>query len=247
MEDEIQKSIRYEFKNDPLRWERGVLGTRRTVESWKREARIRTRRNLLAEALWKEGREVSADEVYNEWLGHYGPDGKSVEVSLIRLDTQVPEEGGDEGNEDGGEGGRRRRGGGDGDGSVETLERLRAIKQRVLAGESFSDVALAESDDRESGANGGKLADGFHGHHWPAHVETEVMALEPGQISEPLEVGSSWVLIRMDGIREVPFESVEDELRREIESRPANEVELAAFINVLTRDVSVTSLPAMFL
>lgn len=63
---------------------------------------------------------------------------------------------------------------------------LAAIRERVLAGESFADIAMLESEDPGSAPRGGDLGWNPPGAFVPAFEEV-LARLEPGEISEPFE------------------------------------------------------------
>ncbi len=78
-----------------------------------------------------------------------------------------------------------------------TREQLLAIRDRIVAGESFEAVAREVSDDSVSGADGGSLGSGGR-NRFVAPFETALYALRPGQISEPVLTQFGWHLIKMD-------------------------------------------------
>jgi peptidyl-prolyl cis-trans isomerase D len=81
--------------------------------------------------------------------------------------------------------------------SVATRNRLLAIRERIVKGEKFEDVAKAESADSVSGAAGGSLGKGVRGRFVP-QFETAAYALKPGEMSEPVLTPFGYHLIRVD-------------------------------------------------
>jgi peptidyl-prolyl cis-trans isomerase SurA len=68
----------------------------------------------------------------------------------------------------------------------EVIDKLNALKNRVLAGEDFAVLAKEFSEDFGSAAQGGSL--GFRGRgELVPEFEATIFKLEPGQISEPIE------------------------------------------------------------
>lgn len=72
-----------------------------------------------------------------------------------------------------------------------------ALRQRILNGEKFEDVARSESADSASAAHGGDLGRGPLGRFVPA-FENAAKALKPGEISQPVLTPFGYHLIRLD-------------------------------------------------
>lgn len=108
------------------------------------------------------------------------------------------------------------------DNSDEVLNRITEVRNRIVNGESFADLARELSEDPVSAAEGGSLGEVERGVMVEA-FESALYALQKDQLSEPVKTSFGWHLIRVDDIRggEVqPFESLqsnlEDEIRTEI-------------------------------
>ena len=78
-----------------------------------------------------------------------------------------------------------------------TRNRLLALRDRILKGEKFDDVAKAESSDSVSAANGGSLGRGAKGRFVP-EVENAAYALKVGELSQPVLTSFGYHLIRVD-------------------------------------------------
>jgi peptidyl-prolyl cis-trans isomerase D len=81
--------------------------------------------------------------------------------------------------------------------SAAARNRLLAIRDRILKGEKFEDVAKAESADSASGAQGGDLGKGTRGRFVP-QFENAAYALKVGELSEPVLTPFGYHLIRVD-------------------------------------------------
>jgi len=81
--------------------------------------------------------------------------------------------------------------------SAATRNRLLAIRDRIIKGEKFEDVAKAESSDSASAANGGFLGRGGKGRFVPA-FEDAAYALKPGELSQPVLTNFGYHLIKVD-------------------------------------------------
>jgi len=78
-----------------------------------------------------------------------------------------------------------------------TRQRMLQLRQEIIGGASFDDVARRESVDSISGANGGDLGRGPRGRFVP-EFEEAAARLRPGQISEPVLTPFGYHLIKMD-------------------------------------------------
>lgn len=72
-----------------------------------------------------------------------------------------------------------------------------ALRDRIIKGEKFEDVAKAESSDSVSAANGGFLGRGGKGRFVPAFEDAEY-ALKPGEISQPVLTNFGYHIIKVD-------------------------------------------------
>ncbi len=75
--------------------------------------------------------------------------------------------------------------------------RIAALRDRVVKGEKFEDVAHAESTDSGSAANGGFLGRGGRNRFVPA-FENAAYALNVGEVSEPVLTQFGYHLIKLD-------------------------------------------------
>lgn len=104
---------------------------------------------------------------------------------------------------------------------VPSREEAEAVIARLQAGEDFAELARELSQDPGSGPRGGDLGCVALGRFVP-EFERAALALEPGQISQPVETQFGWHVIRLNDrlpARVRPFEEVRDQIRAEIEGR----------------------------
>ncbi len=87
----------------------------------------------------------------------------------------------------------------DADANKAQLQKLTELKDKITAGESFSDLARAHSDDK-SAINGGKLGWFGTGQLNP-QLEESLDTLTVGQVSEPIRTPDGWYLVRLDNSR----------------------------------------------
>jgi peptidyl-prolyl cis-trans isomerase D len=81
--------------------------------------------------------------------------------------------------------------------SAAVKARLLGIRDRIVKGEKFEDLAKSESTDSGSAANGGALGRGVRGRFAPAFEEA-AYALPVGEVSQPVLTPFGYHLIRVD-------------------------------------------------
>ena len=102
---------------------------------------------------------------------------------------------------------------------------LNEIRERILAGESFSDLAMQYSEDPGSRQRGGRLSRPIE--EADSNVDesfrsTAFALSEPGEISSIVKSRFGFHVMRLEVIteaRELTFEEIEEPLKEEIESR----------------------------
>ncbi|MBD3618754.1 MAG: peptidylprolyl isomerase [Chromatiales bacterium] len=80
--------------------------------------------------------------------------------------------------------------------STEAREQLMSLKRRIEGGESFADLARANSQDPGSAREGGDLGWADPG-QFVTEFEEVMNALEPGQISEPFQSPFGWHILEV--------------------------------------------------
>ena len=81
--------------------------------------------------------------------------------------------------------------------------------------ENFAELARKHSLDTTSAARGGDLGSIPAG-RLPAELLQAALALEPGEISDPIESVGRWNVIRLIDVKTQPYEEVRDQLRSEL-------------------------------
>jgi peptidyl-prolyl cis-trans isomerase C len=79
----------------------------------------------------------------------------------------------------------------------EALMRARQLRQRLVGGADFAEIAKAESDDTTSGANGGDMGEVRHGQIVPT-LEDALCKMTPGEISDPIKTNFGYHVIRLE-------------------------------------------------
>jgi len=126
---------------------------------------------------------------------------------------------------------------------------LEAVRERIAAGESFSDLAAELSDDAGSAGNGGSLGVIAPGAMVP-EFEQAVLALgSEGDLSDPVRTDFGLHLIRLDTLTAEtgkPFDEVRDEIVASLRSEQADRdfFELRSELAEIVFDESTSLEPA---
>lgn len=102
----------------------------------------------------------------------------------------------------------------------EALARAQALRQRILKGEDFAEIARAESDDAGSGRNGGDLGSFGRG-RMIAEFEDAVFTLPVGEVSQPVKTQFGYHLIQVQERSVRPFAEVRTDLERRLATENA--------------------------
>ncbi|MGI8988850.1 MAG: peptidylprolyl isomerase, partial [Bryobacteraceae bacterium] len=107
----------------------------------------------------------------------------------------------------------------------EALAKARDIRQKLVAGADFAELAKTQSDDTGSGANGGDLGFFKHGQMVPP-FEQAAFSLPIGQISEPIKTPFGYHIIKVEQKESKTFDEVRPEIEKKLRPELAkNEVE----------------------
>jgi peptidyl-prolyl cis-trans isomerase C len=104
----------------------------------------------------------------------------------------------------------------------EALATTKALRTRVLAGESFETLAEANSDDPSAKQNKGSLGFFGSGRMDPAFEAAAFALKKPGELSEPVKSRFGYHLIRLDDIkpaRQFAFEEVSTDLMEKLKAQ----------------------------
>ncbi|MDJ0863296.1 MAG: SurA N-terminal domain-containing protein [Gammaproteobacteria bacterium] len=102
-------------------------------------------------------------------------------------------------------------------------KKAQELRQRLTAGESFEELAKAESDDPGSAELAGDLGYFSRG-VMDKPFEDAVFAMQSGEISDPVRSSFGFHIIRLDGIQAgdvKPLSEVQEQVRRELQLEKA--------------------------
>ena len=90
-------------------------------------------------------------------------------------------------------------------------QKMTQLRERIIAGDEFADVARLESADPGSAAQGGDLGWSSVG-SFPPDFEAMVEQLSPGEISQPFRSDFGWHIVLLEDRKE---RDTTDEVKRE--------------------------------
>ena len=112
---------------------------------------------------------------------------------------------------------------GDEDQEQQGLEKITEIRNRIVAGESFADLAREYSEDPGSASDGGNLGEIETGVMVPS-FENALFSMQVDELSEPVKTRFGWHLIKLHEIKggeTRAFESMRSELEDELKTELA--------------------------
>ncbi len=226
LDREIQERIDAGFRGNRELWvERDLLAKGMTEAAWRATERPRVERILLTERILLEDRAVTEEDVRTAWEIRYGTEGVDLDLRgmffSFRIPTLPPTTPPEERE-------RQRE-----EAAREAMARAGQAIARVEAGEDWSVVA-AEVTENPQGRETGGLIDvplGVLG----LEVEAWVALAEVGQDSGPVRSNNGVWYLRLENRTVTPLESVAEQLRTKLATRPPTLIEVAGWWNVATQ------------
>ena len=102
---------------------------------------------------------------------------------------------------------------------AEAKAKAEALRADIVSGKAkFEDVAKKESDDTESGKNGGELGAFGRGQMVP-EFETAAFSAKPGDITQPVKTQFGYHIIKVEEHTTTPFEEVKPTLEKNLKQK----------------------------
>ncbi|MBI5362089.1 MAG: peptidylprolyl isomerase [Planctomycetes bacterium] len=236
VERQFAERIAGAFHGSRAEWLAELARTGRTESGVRLQRRAEVSDRLNGRALAAIDRVVPRDKVEREWWRKYGRNGRRYDLRLLQFGVRVvaPKSGTpDEWKAE--------------EARVKAARRADAVRVRelLLAGADFGQLAQEHSTDAETRARRGKPAGGFDPQGWPGAFLDELEKLAPGAVSEPLYARGGWWLVRVESVIVTSFDEVEGELRAELLARGPEDDEIEVVHRRVGDGVDVRMLPAM--
>ena len=123
----------------------------------------------------------------------------------------------------------------------DAAEKIRTLRQRILEGEDFAEIAKENSDDPSSANLGGDMG-WFQAGSYGERVEQMLTGLDVNEISEPFQSQVGWHIIEKLGYREIDVteEAIRQRARESIRQSKAD-VEVDRFLRQMREEAFVES------
>ena len=93
------------------------------------------------------------------------------------------------------------------------------LEKKLKSGTAFATLASTESDNKASAAHGGELGTvSAADTNLPANIKDVISNLQPGQVSEPVQVKNGFYLFKVDSRTKVPFEQAQPSIAQKIQT-----------------------------
>jgi peptidyl-prolyl cis-trans isomerase C len=122
-------------------------------------------------------------------------------------------------------------------GDAAALALARETRDKLVSSADFAKLAEELSDDKDSAAHGGSLSWKSAEQLNPALRNVAFALTRVGEISEPVHIGSTYAIVRLDGRRpakQIPFDELKDQIMDQMRVAYINDrraMELAAIRN----------------
>jgi parvulin-like peptidyl-prolyl isomerase len=123
---------------------------------------------------------------------------------------------------------------------AEALAKVQDLRKKIQGGADFGTLAIAESDDTDSGAKGGDMPPFKHGQMVPAFEEA-AFAMKAGELSEPVKSQFGYHLIKVESKSGKSFEDAKPEMEKHMRPEAAQKA-----MEELQKSGSVTMDPEFF-
>jgi parvulin-like peptidyl-prolyl isomerase len=198
---------------------------------------LELRGDMLAESIALATRKLTKELVQREFERRYGKSTRFLRVQILRVDLKFPPA------PPGATGeqvlAERQR-------IVEqTKARMNLYRQQVKNGESFAEIAKANSDDAATREKGGVMDEPLRLEEWPENVVLAISFLGAGELSPVMRVDSSFVLMRALESRMIDLESEKEALLAYLRDAPPDAQEVSAVRERAGGNLSPELLPAL--
>ncbi len=233
----LAERIRVAFDGDRSRWLEESAVDHRTEKGLRLELDIQVRGELSAAAILGVEREITEEMLTREWRYRHGRGGHTIDARVIEVEVAIPPPPPGALQADL----NRQR-----DEARQLVrETILGFRRRIQEGESFERIAQRYSV-HETAARGGVFENGFLAGEFSSEVLDQLEKVPAGKISPPILGMGSWWLFAVDDVRKTPLESVREDIRRELLTRPPTAEDVGNLRRRLLADCEWKVMPAMW-
>ncbi len=234
---QIQRRITHAFRGEKQGWLNELERAGRTEGGYRRQQFADRRPQFVCKAMVTADRAVPEDKVVRDWELKHGPRGVDVELLMMKFHVQASTPPGS---------------------SPDELERSREralaekkaialeVRERLLAGADFGTLAARFSDEQATREGRGRPGKPFRRSGWSPQFVDAVMALEPGELSEPMHDGGGLWLVQCVRSTKTPLEDVRAEIEAELIARGPERDEVERLWEAVSEDVEHELRPEIF-
>lgn len=236
VERDVAERIRGAFHGDRSAWLAELARTGRTEAGVLRQRSLEASDRLNARALAAIDRVVPRDKIEREWWLRYGRHGKRYDLSMMKFGVVVESRPEDNRAQWEAENEKQR---------AARLADARAVRERLVAGADFGQLAQQHSTDPDTRDHRGQPSGGFTDPGWPSSFLDEVEKLAPGDLSQPIYARGGWWLVKVRGLVTTPLAEVEGSLTAELLARGPEDDEVSMVKQRISDGVRVELLPGL--
>ncbi|MBM3976442.1 MAG: hypothetical protein FJ299_05560 [Planctomycetes bacterium] len=238
-EEMLQIWLDAKFKGKRERLDAFLAESGRTIDSYLASMDVRMRIDVLIDKMLRLERKLSDEDVRRRWEEIYGPGGRSFDARMIlvgapEIATPKPDATAED----------LQRAAQEAQGSMVRL--AEDLVRRLRNGEDFGTLAQRYSKDEQTARRGGSLLGGrFRPDQWSESVSKVVIALTPGEISDPIPLVQGMAIFERGPDRYVPLDDVREDILRQLRDQRTSDVTCSYYRNELYKQSRVEILPAM--
>jgi parvulin-like peptidyl-prolyl isomerase len=103
-------------------------------------------------------------------------------------------------------------------------DRAEVLRQRLLGGADFAQLAAAYSDDPALAKRRGQWTSMDRSSPYPEAIKQAVFALKPGEISRPVRQANGFYVLKLESIQQQPFGKVRPAISSDVRQAHFNDL-----------------------
>ncbi len=233
----ISRRIEGAFEGEREKWVDELLRLGLTPEIYHAEQLRSLRKALWTNALVPRHRLVTEADARELWEARHGPDGRTMNMSLLNLKIEAPPQPPGTSREENirmNEAAKEA-----------AFEEARLHLSQLRAGADFGELIREHSDDETTRDRGGSLKEPFSFTRWPGVSRLELAALKVGEYLEPFYNSGGICLLRLDSEEVTPFSEVSASLTEELQLARPDQKESQEYWHSLITDARIEVLPEL--
>jgi parvulin-like peptidyl-prolyl isomerase len=235
LQRQIDRRIEGAFRGEKEGWLAELERLERSEGGFIRQLMTELEPEVAAWNLAAQDRVPPEDKDARDWELIYGPYGKDLD--LLMMNFQVEVETGE-----GAEAQARNR-----EAAMQAQKNVAlAIRQRLLDGEDFGELAAQFCSDRALRESRGVPDKDFRRGGWPHAFIDRLCELEVGELSEPLYARGGWWLVRLEDVTETELEDVAAEISAMLIEKGPEQDEVGRMWDAVSEDVYFELDPQLF-